>query len=79
MFPEKQSPSADPPALFREVGPLVDDWEKYLRDLAEDLDEWDNSSTPPRQEDKLFLQVELSKMYALFMGETHVTHSYSGV
>ncbi|XP_076000850.1 serine protease 56 [Genypterus blacodes] len=65
LFPGKQGPSPDPPALFREVGPLVDDWEKYLRDLAEDLDESDNSSTPPRQEDKLFLQADDSSFQQL--------------
>ncbi|KAF7662724.1 hypothetical protein LDENG_00227550 [Lucifuga dentata] len=72
MLPEKQGPSPDPPALFREVGPYVDDWEKYLTSLAEDLDEQhtdsytNNSSTPPRQEDrKLFLQADDSSVQQL--------------
>ncbi|XP_051554166.1 uncharacterized protein LOC127441053 [Myxocyprinus asiaticus] len=29
----------DLPAIFQEVGPLVDDWERYLRGIAEDLDQ----------------------------------------
>lgn len=62
--PTEQGPSPVPPALFREVGPSVEDWEKYLRNLSEDLDKQhtdtpgDMSSTPTRQEDKLFLQVD---------------------
>ncbi|XP_017207703.4 serine protease 56 [Danio rerio] len=27
------------PALFQQVGPLVDDWENYLRDIADDLEQ----------------------------------------
>lgn len=63
VVPTEQGPSPVPPALFKEVGPSVDDWEKYLRNMAEDLDKQhtdtptDISSTPTRQEDNLFLQV----------------------
>lgn len=64
MVPEEQGPSPVPPALFKEVGPLVDDWEKYLKKVAEDLDKQhtdistDVSSTPTRQEQNMFLQVD---------------------
>ncbi|KAM6919979.1 serine protease 56 [Lycodopsis pacificus] len=62
VVPTEQGPSPVPPALFREVGPSVDDWEKYLRGMAEDLDKQhtdtstDTSTTPTTQENKLFLQ-----------------------
>lgn len=63
VAPEEQDAIAAAPALFKEVGPLVDDWEKYLRNLAEDLDKQhtdtstDISSTHKTQEDDIFLQV----------------------
>lgn len=56
MVPEKQSSPPLPPALFREVGPLVEDWEKYLRDMAEGADN-PHSDTSTGQEDIDFLQV----------------------
>ncbi|KAM7400749.1 hypothetical protein PAMA_005101 [Pampus argenteus] len=60
VVPEEQGPSPVPPALFREVGPLVDDWEKYLRSIAEDMDkqhtDTSNSSTSTQQEENLFMQ-----------------------
>ncbi len=61
--PTEQGPSPDPPALFKEVGPSVDDWEKYLKNMAEDLDRHhtDTSmdiSSMARQEEDLFLQVD---------------------
>ncbi|KAM7379250.1 hypothetical protein PAMP_004815 [Pampus punctatissimus] len=62
VVPEEQGPSPVPPALFREVGPLVDDWEKYLRSIAEDMDKQHtdtstvNSSTSTQQEENLFMQ-----------------------
>lgn len=66
MVPTEQGPSPVPPALFREVGPSVDDWEKYLSGMAEDQDLTDTSTglsgTPTVQEDKLFLQVHLEKV-----------------
>lgn len=66
VVPTEEGPSPARPALFREVGPSVDDWEKYLRNMAEDLDKQhtdtslDISSAPTRQENHLFLQVEHS-------------------
>ncbi|XP_039670516.1 serine protease 56 isoform X2 [Perca fluviatilis] len=71
VVPTEQGPSPVAPALFREVGPSVDDWEKYLRNMAEDLDKQhtdtstDISSTPTRQEDNLFLQTEDSSVHQL--------------
>ncbi|KAI3374996.1 hypothetical protein L3Q82_021526 [Scortum barcoo] len=71
VVPTEQGPSPAPPALFEEVGPSVDDWEKYLRNLAEDLDKHhtdtstDISSTPTRQEDNLFLQTDDSSVHQL--------------
>ncbi|XP_026098966.1 uncharacterized protein LOC113070025 isoform X1 [Carassius auratus] len=56
------------PALFQQVGPLVDDWESYLTGIAEDLDlhkELKNSQelsqeqqlfTPEEESGKAFLQ-----------------------
>lgn len=61
VVPEEQGPSPSPPALFEEVGPLVADWEKYLRNMAEELDKQhtdtstDISSTS--REYNIFLQV----------------------
>ncbi|KAM4605284.1 uncharacterized protein prss56 [Polymixia lowei] len=70
-WPEEQGPPPTPPGLFREVGPSVEDWEKYLGGLAEDLSEQradtsaDASATPPRQEDDLFLQAEEPSVHRL--------------
>ncbi|XP_034558805.1 uncharacterized protein prss56 [Notolabrus celidotus] len=69
--PTGQGPSPTLPALFRDVGPSVDDWEKYLRGMAEDLDHQqsdtfpDTSSTTTRQENVLFLQTEDSSLHQL--------------
>lgn len=61
VVPAEEGPSPVPPALFTDVGVLVDDWEKYLRSMADDVDEQnpdtDISSKTKRQEDNLFLQV----------------------
>lgn len=57
VVPEEQSPSPLVPALFKEVGPLVDDWEKYLRNMAEDLDQ-QHTDVSSRQEHNIFLQVD---------------------
>ncbi|XP_065809395.1 uncharacterized protein prss56 [Labrus bergylta] len=71
VVPVEQGPSPALPALFREVGPSVDEWEKYLRNVAEDLDKQhsdtstDISSQPARQENKLFLQMEDSSVHQL--------------
>lgn len=57
---EEQGPSPDPPAVFRGVGPLVDDWEKYLKSIAEDMDKhisMNIPSTATRQVENLFMQV----------------------
>ena len=61
---QRLQPAASSPALFGEVGPLLDDWEKYLTGLAEDLveDHTDLRSavTPSAsltQENSLFVQV----------------------
>ncbi|XP_029929901.1 serine protease 56 [Myripristis murdjan] len=71
VLQEEQGPPPVPPALFRGVGPLVDDWEKYLRSLGEDLDKQhtdtpaDISSTSLRQEENFFLQTEDSSVQRL--------------
>ncbi|XP_044075109.1 uncharacterized protein prss56 isoform X1 [Siniperca chuatsi] len=66
VVPTEQGPPPVPPALFGEVGPSVDDWEKYLRNMAEDMDtSTDISSTLTRQEDNLFLQTEDSSVHQL--------------
>ncbi|XP_056149875.1 serine protease 56 [Lampris incognitus] len=67
VWPKEQGPPPTPPAFFREVGPSVDDWEKYLKRLADNLDEKHTStpSTPLRQEDSLFLQAEESSVHQL--------------
>ncbi|XP_029309182.1 serine protease 56 [Cottoperca gobio] len=66
VVPTNQGPSPVPPSLFREVGPSVDDWERYLRNMAEDLDkQHTDTSTPTRQEDNLFLQTEDSSVHQL--------------
>lgn len=61
VVPVEEGPSPVPPALFTDVGALVDDWEKYLRSMADDVDEQnpdtDISSKIRRQEDNLLLQV----------------------
>lgn len=63
VVPAEEGPSPIPPALFTDVGALVDDWEKYLRSMADNVDEQnpdtstDISSKTRRQEDNLFLQV----------------------
>lgn len=62
VVPTEQGPSPAPPALFREVGPSVDDWEKYLRNVAEDLEK-QNTDTQRGQEENLFSQV----LFVLFL------------
>ncbi|KAM8851302.1 uncharacterized protein prss56 isoform 2-T2 [Spinachia spinachia] len=71
VVPTEQGPSPVAPDLFREVGPSVDDWEKYLSGMAEDQDQDltdtspDVSTTPTVQEDKLFLQTQDSSIHQL--------------
>ncbi|KAM8839473.1 uncharacterized protein prss56 [Synchiropus picturatus] len=49
-----QDPAIVPPSFFRELGPSVDDWERYLNKLSEDMENQSGEST--RQEGKLFIQ-----------------------
>ncbi|KAL3988420.1 interferon regulatory factor 3 [Sarotherodon galilaeus] len=71
VVPAEEGPSPVPPALFTDVGALVDDWEKYLRSMADDVDEQnpdtstDISSKTRRQEDNLFLQTQDSFLQQL--------------
>ncbi|XP_065118186.2 uncharacterized protein [Paramisgurnus dabryanus] len=48
------------PALFERVGPLVDDWESYLRDIAEDLDQQKEQQNLDQlsEEEQLFIPHE---------------------
>lgn len=56
--PFKPGPAPVPPALFNNVGPSVEEWEKYLREISDSLDEQRSSTAITRtQEDKLFSQV----------------------
>lgn len=48
------------PGLFQKVGPLVADWENYLRGIAVELDTQTHGSKPLSQEESLFLQVDHS-------------------
>uniref|UniRef100_A0A8C7WQV6 Serine protease 56 n=1 Tax=Oryzias sinensis TaxID=183150 RepID=A0A8C7WQV6_9TELE len=62
-----KSAELDLPALFRNVGSSVDDWENYLRDIADDVDDLhpEDSSTADRQEDYLFSQSQDSLVQRL--------------
>ncbi|XP_036939575.1 uncharacterized protein prss56 isoform X1 [Acanthopagrus latus] len=64
VVPTEQGPSPVPPALFREVGPSVDDWEKYLRNVAEDLEK-QSTESQRGQEENLFLQMEDASVHHL--------------
>ncbi|XP_072297481.1 serine protease 56 [Eucyclogobius newberryi] len=50
--------SEDPevPDLFRQLGPSVDDWQKYLKSLADD--QQNTTSAMQKQEESLFIQKE---------------------
>ncbi|KAF3699285.1 Serine protease 56 [Channa argus] len=71
VVPEEPGASPLPPALFKGVGPWIDDWEKYLRDMAEDMDKQhtdtstDISSTSARQAQNIFLQTQDSSVHQL--------------
>nr|XP_046264812.1 serine protease 56 [Scatophagus argus] len=70
VVPTEQGASPVPPAIFREVGPSVDDWEKYLRNMAEDLDKRHvdtatETSKPKGLDDNFFLQAEDSSVHQL--------------
>lgn len=60
VVPAEPGSSPDLPAMFREVGPSVDEWVEYLRGISDDLDK-KNTSTDilksARQEETFFLQV----------------------
>ncbi|XP_047446024.1 serine protease 56 [Mugil cephalus] len=71
VVPVEHDTSPAPPALFRDVGPSVDDWEKYLRNMAGDSDKQDSdtstdvSSAQRRQEDSIFSQMQDSSVQQL--------------
>ncbi|KAM4727488.1 uncharacterized protein prss56 [Anableps anableps] len=71
VIPAAQDPSHAPPALFRYVGPSVDEWEEYLRNMADDMDKHhqtgitDISSTIKSDEEKIFLQTQDSLVQQL--------------
>ncbi|KAF6728477.1 Serine protease 56 [Oryzias melastigma] len=60
-----KSAELDPPALFRDVGSSVDDWENYLRDVATDVEDLHPEDSAERQEDNLFLQSQDSLVQQL--------------
>nr|XP_046213686.1 serine protease 56 [Oncorhynchus gorbuscha] len=53
------------PGLFQKVGPLVADWENYLRGIAVELDTQTHGSKPLSQEESLFLQAEDPSLHQL--------------
>ncbi|XP_029580744.1 serine protease 56 [Salmo trutta] len=57
------------PGLFQKVGPLVADWENYLRGIAVELDTQTHGQTdgskPLSQEESLFLQAEDPSLHQL--------------
>ncbi|XP_029970000.1 uncharacterized protein prss56 [Salarias fasciatus] len=55
------------PTLFRDVGASVDDWEKYLKNISDEMEKQptDVSSTPKTQEDNIFLQAQDSSVEQL--------------
>ncbi|CAL8312552.1 unnamed protein product [Gadus morhua 'NCC'] len=58
---QRLRPAAASPALFGEVGPLLDDWEKYLTALAEEHTDQTSADIPSAslaQENSLFVQAE---------------------
>lgn len=69
--PTKLGPSPVPPAIFSNVGPSVEEWEKYLRKISDDLNE-QGTSEPTRQEDTLFSQVNRSLTW-VFIALHHFT------
>ena len=57
---QRLRPAPASPALFGEVGPLLDDWEKYLTALAEEHTDQTSADIPSAslaQENSLFVQV----------------------
>ncbi|KAL6467884.1 hypothetical protein MHYP_G00235610 [Metynnis hypsauchen] len=55
------------PCVFEQVGPLVDDWEKYLNSIAEDLDQHNKliEAKKHRKEEQLFQQGKESTLHQL--------------
>lgn len=63
--PFKSGPAPVPPAVFNNVGSSVEEWEKYLRKISDDLDNQSSSAgITGTQEDKLFSQV--NRFFFLF-------------
>lgn len=66
VTPTEQSSPSVPPALFKALGPNVEDWENYLLTIAEDMEAQpndtsaENSFESSRREEKRFLQVPAS-------------------
>ncbi|XP_054888695.1 uncharacterized protein prss56 [Poeciliopsis prolifica] len=61
VIPAAQDPPHAPPSLFRHVGPSVDEWEEYLRNMADDMDKKHqtgvtDTSTPKSDEENIFQQ-----------------------
>lgn len=50
----------NPPSVFEQVGPLVDDWENYLNRIAANLEQHSTDEEPYQhnKEENLFQQVE---------------------
>ncbi|XP_061878752.1 serine protease 56 [Entelurus aequoreus] len=83
VTPEEDGSPPLPPPLFRDLGPLVEDWEKYLVNISEDMEKeanntlTDTSSTSPREEENLFLQagdnsvLQLEKEYRDIISALH--------
>nr|XP_057922807.1 serine protease 56 isoform X2 [Doryrhamphus excisus] len=66
VTPEEHGPPPLPPALFRELGPLVEDWENYLVNMAEDMEnQLNDTDTSPKQEEKLFSQAGDNSVFQL--------------
>ncbi|XP_014898099.1 serine protease 56 isoform X1 [Poecilia latipinna] len=71
VTPAAQDPPHAPPSLFRHVGPSVDEWEEYLRNMADDMDKQhqtgmtDTSSTPKSDEEDIFQQKQDSWLHQL--------------
>ncbi|XP_037131180.1 serine protease 56 isoform X2 [Syngnathus acus] len=53
VTPMEQGSSSVPPALFKALGPSVEDWENYLVTIADNMETQPNDTT---QEEKMFLQ-----------------------
>ncbi|CAG5896776.1 unnamed protein product [Menidia menidia] len=69
--PAELGASRGQPDLFRDIGPLLDDWEKYLRNMADEMDNQPSDATAnvtsstKRHEDNLFSQTRDSLVQQL--------------